>query len=87
MSDESTVVPKSPDFEAVFAGYREMNKAFIDALMTRDRAVKVVFLVNGINAVMNSTKADCLVATLAMAVVIESTFKHVFDGAKPEEKK
>ena len=73
--------------EIILQTYREVNRMFINSLMTQERAPKVVALVNGISKVMNEAKADCLIATLAMAMTVENTFKFVFDGAKPEENK
>ena len=91
MSNEPESKPEaknmSVDIETVLQTYREVNKMFINSLMTQERAPKVVALVNGISKVMNEAKADCLIATLAMAMTVENTFKFVFDGAKPEENK
>ena len=65
-------------FADTVKAYRAMGRQYVDLLMNSERAEKVIGISNKINAIMLEGKVDCLIASLALAVVIESAFVHVF---------
>jgi len=68
--------------DAIFAdtvkAYRAMGRQYVDLLMNAERAEQVIEISNKVNKIMLEGQVNCLIASLALAVVIESSFIHVF---------